>query len=215
MIGFGPALGLLAATMGVANTVPYVRDTVRRSTRPHRGAWLIWAVLAIVACLSQWADGASWSLAMCAVQAVLDVLVLALAIRLGEGGLSAGEGAAMGLAGAGVLGWLAADTPTVATACVVVADLMGAVVMAPKTYRDPDSETLATFALASVGGALATGAVGTTDPALLLYPIYFCLVNASIALLIWHRRAVLGSGPPRRPPLVRPSAGIAPPRGAG
>ena len=29
--------------------------------------------------------------------------------------------------------------------------------MAPKTYRDPDSETLSTFALASVSGALATG----------------------------------------------------------
>jgi len=88
MSALGPSLGVLAASMSVANTVPYVRDTLRRSTQPHRGAWLIWSVLAIVACLSQWADGASWSLAMCAVQAVLDVLVLGLAIRLGVGGLS-------------------------------------------------------------------------------------------------------------------------------
>ena len=50
--------------------------------------------------------------------------------------------------------------------------------MVPKTYRDPESETLVTFAFASLGGALAAGAVGTVDASLLLYPVYYCLVNA-------------------------------------
>jgi hypothetical protein len=58
----------------------------------------------------------------------------------------------------------------------------------PKTYRDPGSETLATFAFASLGGALAAGAVGVLDISLLLYPLYFCLVNGAIALLIHQRR---------------------------
>src|SRR4051812_27220539 len=80
-----PALGTLAALSTLANTVPYVRDTVRRSTRPHRGTWLIWTVLAVVACLSQRADGATWSLVMCATQAVMNGVVLALALRLGTG----------------------------------------------------------------------------------------------------------------------------------
>jgi hypothetical protein len=65
--------------------------------------------------------------------------------------------------------------------------------MVPKTYRDPDSETLATFAFANLGGALAAGAVGALDPSLLLYPIYYCLVNGAIAVLIHNRRGVLGS----------------------
>jgi hypothetical protein len=61
--------------------------------------------------------------------------------------------------------------------------------MTPKAYRDPHSETLAMFALASVGGALAAGAVGSLDVSLLLYPAYYCVVNAAIALLIlrWRR----------------------------
>ena len=61
-----PVLGLLAGVVGIADTIPYVRDTVGGSTRPHRGTWLIWSVLAIVVCLSQRADGASWSLIMAA-----------------------------------------------------------------------------------------------------------------------------------------------------
>ena len=64
MIGLEPVvvLGLAAGLIGVADTIPYVRDTLRGATRPHRGTWLIWGVPAVVVSLSQYADGASWSL---------------------------------------------------------------------------------------------------------------------------------------------------------
>jgi hypothetical protein len=195
-----PVLGVLAGLVGIADTIPYVRDTVRGLTRPHRGTWLIWGVLAIVACLSQRADGASWSLIMAGVQAVLTSVIFLLAIRHGEGGLRPTEAIMIALAGAGVIGWIVANEPIIATACVVAADLIGAAMMVPKTYRDPGSETLATFALASLGGALAAGAVGALDPSLVLYPIYYCLVNGAIAVLIRHRRGVLGSLEPSSAP---------------
>ena len=110
---------------------------------------------------------------MAAAQAILTGLVFVLAIRRGEGGVSTGERFMIAIAGGGVVGWIIADEPIVATVCVVAADLIGAALMIPKTYRDPDSETLATFALASLGGLLAAGAVGTLDLSLLLYPLYF------------------------------------------
>jgi hypothetical protein len=200
MTYIAPVLGVLAGLVGIADTIPYVRDTVRGLTRPHRGTWLIWSVLAIVACLSQRADGASWSLIMAGVQAILTSVIVLLSIRHGEGGLRPTEAIMIALAGAGVIGWIVADEPIIATACVVAADLLGAAMMVPKTYRDPGSETLATFAFASLGGALAAGAVGALDPSLLLYPIYYCLVNGAIAVLIYHRRGVLGSLEPLSAP---------------
>lgn len=186
-----PVLGLLAGMVGVADTIPYVRDTLRGATRPHRGTWFIWGALAIVVCLSQRADGASWSLIMAGVQAALTSLIFMLAIRRGEGGIEPSELLMVAVAIGGVIGWMIADEPIVATVCVVAADILGAVMMAPKTYRDPHSETLSTFAFASLGGALAAGSVGALDPALLLYPVYYCVVNAAIAILIAYRRGVL------------------------
>src|SRR5512132_1914644 len=62
MIELVAVLGLAAGLIGVADTIPYVRDTLRGATRPHRGTWLIWGALAILVCFSQRADGASWSL---------------------------------------------------------------------------------------------------------------------------------------------------------
>ena len=134
MIELAPILGLLAGAVGIADTVPYVRDTLRGATRPHRGTWLIWGVLAVVVCGSQHADGATWSLVMAGVQAVLTTLIFLLAIRRGTGGLSAPEVVMIAIAGGGVVGWIAIDEPLVATACVVIADLIGAGMMVPKTY---------------------------------------------------------------------------------
>jgi hypothetical protein len=135
-----------------------------------------------------------WSLIMLLTQAVLTTGVFAVAIVRGQGGTTIVELALIAVAGAGVAGWLLSGEPLVATVCVVAADLIAAAMMVPKTYRDPGSETLATFVYASIGGALAAGAVGVADNAgatLLLYPIYYCLANGAIAVLIHHRRTVL------------------------
>jgi hypothetical protein len=188
-------LGVLAGLVGVFDTIPYLRDVLKGSTRPHRGTWLIWSALAVVVCLSQWADGASWSLIMLMTQAVLTTTVFAVAIVHGHGGTTIAELVLMTVAAVGVTGWLLSGEPLVATVCVVAADLIAAAMMVPKTYRDPGSETLATFVYASIGGALAAAAVGVADDAaitLLLYPIYYCLANGAIAVLIHRRRAVLG-----------------------
>jgi hypothetical protein len=198
-----PLLGVLAGAMSVADTVPYVRDILRGRTRPHRGTWLIWGTLAVVVVLSQRADGASWSLVMVAADAVLTLLILALSIRRGVGGVTHGEVALIGIAGLGVAGWAIADEPLIATAGVIVADLIGAALMVPKTWRDPGSETLATFVFASAAGLLAAGAVGALDVSLLIYPVYFWLVNGALALLIVVARS-------RRARGAGPSAGAAP-----
>jgi hypothetical protein len=189
-----PVLGVLGGLVGIADTIPYVRDTVRGSTRPHRGTWLIWGLLAIVACVAQLADGASWSAVMTGTQAILTGAVFLLAIRYGEGGMSAAELALIALAGAGVIGWILVREPLVAVGCVIAADLIAFAMMVPKVRRDPHSETVSTYALASVGGALATGAVGMVDLSLILYPAYYCVANGAAAILIRQRRSVCAHG---------------------
>jgi hypothetical protein len=190
-----PVFGVLAGVIGVIDMIPYVRDTVRRSTRPHRGTWLIWGVLATVVCLSQRADGGSWSLIMAGTGAVLAGLVFVLALRLGTGGVGVWDIALILLACAGVAGWIVIDEPMVATLCVVAADLIAAGMMVPKTWRDPESETLSTFAFASLGGGLAAGSVGAFDLSLLLYPAYYCVANGALALMIRYRRTALAASP--------------------
>jgi len=186
-----PTFGLLAGVVAVACNVPYLRDTWRGSTVPHRGSWLIWSVLELVAVGAQGADSARWSLVPLVVQAAGTCLVLALSVRLGQGGLSRVDLGLLVLATLGLAGWMAVDEPVIATACVVVADLLAAVMMVPKAWRDPHSETLSTFVLASASGALTALAVGSLSVSLLAYPVYFVAVNAGLAAVIVRGRRVL------------------------
>jgi hypothetical protein len=191
MIEAAPVLGVLAGTLGVACTVPYLRDTLRRTTVPHRGSWLIWGLLEVVALEAQRADGARWSMLPLLTQAIGTCLVFGLSVRLGSGRLTRVDLALIALAGVGVAGWLAVDEPVIATACVIAADFVAVLMMMPKSWWDPHSETLSTFALAAGSGVLMTGAVGSLSVSLLAYPVYFAAVNAAVAGVIAHRRRVL------------------------
>lgn len=200
------AFAALGGAVGVVGTVPYARDVWRRTTVPHRGSWFIWCVIEVVSVEAQRADGASWSTLPLGVQALGTGVVFGLSLRLGVGGLSRTELILMAVAGIGVLGWFAADEPVIATGGAIVADFVGVVLMVPKAWRQPHSETLSMFGLAAVGGVLTAASVGAPTPGLLVYPVYFALVNGLVAWLLWHRRAVVA-----RPTEVvhRSSAGVA------
>jgi hypothetical protein len=180
--------GILAGAISCVDAVPYICGILRGGTRPHRGTWCIWSILGVTAFASQAADGAGWSLLMLGIQAVSITVILVLSITRGVGGLDLGNVALLVVAATGLAGWLALSTPVFATVCVVVADLAGALLMLPKMWRDPDSETASSFLLAGIAGGLGAAAVGSLQPDLLLYPVYFGVVNAAIAAVIVLRR---------------------------
>jgi hypothetical protein len=71
-----PVLGLAAALVAVADTIPYLRDILRGTTRPHRGTWLIWSLVAAGA-LSTFAPASvSGALATAAAGSVHPALVI-------------------------------------------------------------------------------------------------------------------------------------------
>jgi hypothetical protein len=180
--------GSLAGVTSVLDAAPYIRDVIERTTRPHRGTWLIWSVLSITALWSQVAAGAAWSIVMIAADAVLTSLIFALSIRRGVGGLSSSDVTVLAIAAVGVVAWAISSTPVIATTFVVFADTLAIGLMLPKTWRDPASETAALYVLASVSGILSALAVGALDPTLLLFPVYFAIANAFIASVIVARR---------------------------
>ena len=134
---------------------------------------------------------------MVGVQTLTMTLVFLLSIRRGVGGVGRYDLTMIGAAGLGIVGWLLTDEPAVATAFVVGADAIGVALMLPKTWRNPWSETLSTYVLASMSGVLSAAAVGALDASLLLYPAYFAVANGATAAVIAARRrgAVMAGAP--------------------
>jgi hypothetical protein len=181
-------LGTLAAVLQVISCVPYVRDTLRGTTRPHRGTWIIWCALALIVLASQWADGGRWSLLLVVAQFAGCAVILALSVPRGVGGASRTDLALLAVAAAGLVGWYLAGDPTIATACVVLADSIAVVMMLPKTYADPYSETLSAYVLSTFSVLLAAAAVGSLNASLLLYPAYLVAADTMLIVVMVIRR---------------------------
>ena len=184
-------LGTLAALLQIISCVPYVRDILRGTTRPHRGTWIIWCALALIVLASQWADGGRWSLLLVVAQFAGCAVILALTVPRGVGGASRTDLALLAVAAAGLVGWYLADDPTIATACVVLADSIAVIMMLPKTYADPYSETLSAYVLSTVSVLLAAAAVGSLNAGLLLYPAYLIAADSMLIVVIALRRRKL------------------------
>jgi hypothetical protein len=208
---FGAALAAVCgAALSLVGTGLYLHDIRRGLTTPHRGSWLVWGVISVLAALSHRAEGGGWSLLVLDGQALATLLVLACAVRRGVGRLTVENVVMLGLASFGVVGWLLLTDPMAATACAAVADGAGLLAMAPKAWADPNSETLATYALAGATGLLAALAVEAWDVALLLFPVSFCLGNTATAVLIALRRRAVSTMPAvsalSAPSVVQPGA---------
>ena len=185
------AFGIVAGILQLVASAPYVRDILRGSTRPQRATWTIWTTLSFVVLASQWASGATWSLALVIGQTAACAVIFVLAMGRGVGGVSRVELVLLGIAAIGIAGWQIADDPIIATCSVVVADLIGMALMLPKTYRSPGSETASTFAIGGVSTLFALAAIETLTPALALYPAYILVADVILVTLIVLRRRAL------------------------
>jgi hypothetical protein len=181
---FGIASGLLQALA----CVPYIRDIRAGKTKPHRGTWAIWCTLSLIVLLSQRADGGAWSLLMAVSQLLGTLLILLLSIRGGVGGTSRIEIVLLAIAASGVVGWYVAGDPTIATLCVVLSDFVAVVMMMPKTYADPYSETLSAYVLSALSGLCALVAVGSLDFGLIIYPAYIVCADLAVAVVVLAQR---------------------------
>jgi hypothetical protein len=172
-------LGIAAGVLSLIDPVPYVRDILRGTTRPHRGTWGIWSLLGVIAFVAAIAEDGRWSLVLLGIQA----LSMLLTAR-GTGGFSTPEVVMLGLGGIGTVGWVLSSEPLVAIVFVILANVAGVLLMLPKTWRDPHSETASCFAISCAAGVLGTASVGVLDPGLLLYPAAIAVLDGSVAALI-------------------------------
>jgi hypothetical protein len=180
--------GVVSGVLQALACVPYVRDILAGKTKPHRGTWAIWCTLSLIVLLSQRADGGARSLLMAVAQLLGTLLILLLSIRRGVGGTSRIEILLLAIAACGVVGWYVAGDPTIATLCVVLSDFVAVVMMMPKTYADPYSETLSAYVLSALSGLCALVAVGSLDFGLVVYPAYIVCADVAVAVVVLAQR---------------------------
>jgi len=138
-------------------------------------------------------EGATHSLWFAGVQVGATILIFGLSITRGRGAyLSNADFLVLLAAQVGLVLWYFTEDAAYALAITISISLLGGLLTIAKAYRDPESETLATWVLSFVASVAAILAVGEANAVLLAYPVYLFLLNGAIvAAILLGRVAVL------------------------
>ena len=177
-------LGLTSGILSGVCYVPYVKDIFCHTTKPERASWLIWSVLGSIAFFSQLAEGATWSLWLTGLDTLGVLLIFALSIKYGVGGVNRRDCIALIAAAIGLLLWYITRHAAIALFVTMFIDATATSLTVAKAYEDPGSETLITWLIVAVAGILGMLSVGTFNLVLLSYPFYIFLANFAVVVAI-------------------------------
>ena len=184
--------GYISGILFIFSAVPYVRSILKGNTKPQRITWLIWTVLVFIAFFSQLAKGATWSLLLTAGDAITIVIVYIFSFKYGTGGFWEMDIISLLGAGLSLTLWYFTNEPAVALFLIIFIDIIGSNLTVQKAWKNPETENWVGWAMCGVGGIFGILAVGSFNFILLAYPIYICLINSLMAIIILGREKYLG-----------------------
>ena len=113
---------------------------------------------------------------------MLTIVIFLLSLKYGVGGFNKRDYIALTIACIGLLGWYFTKEAAVALYIVIMIDASATYLTVHKAYLNPETETLVSWVLATLGGLFAAFAVGTLDIVLLSYPVYIFLANGAVVV---------------------------------
>lgn len=183
--------GYISGVLFILSAIPYIKSILKGNTRPQRITWLIWTILVFIAFFSQLAKGATWSLLLTAGDAITIIIVFIFSIKYGVGGFKKLDILSLIGAGISLLLWYFTSEPATALFLVILIDLIGANLTIIKTWKNPETENWVGWAMCGVGGFFGILAVGNFNFILLSYPLYICLINSIMAIIILTRKKTI------------------------
>lgn len=87
--------------------------------------------------------------------------------------------------------WAFTKNPTYSIVLITLIDIFAFAPTLRKTWNDPESETLISYAIAGLKYLLAVGAIGRYDFSRLLYPITLVIMNLAVIGVILSRTKVV------------------------
>ena len=183
--------GYISGALMILSVIPYIRSILKGNTKPQRMTWLIWSILILIAFFSQLAKGASWSLLLTAGDGVAILITFILSIKFGVGGFRKIDLFSLAGAGVSLLLWYLTNEPAVALFLIILIDIIGVNLTFIKTWKNPETENWAGWAMCGVGGLFGILSVGSFNFILLAYPVYICLINSIMAIIVISRKRYL------------------------
>jgi uncharacterized membrane protein len=191
MLGYKVLLGIVASAIALISSVPYLRDILRRKTKPHVFTWLVWGVLTAVVFFAQvlkHGGAGSW---VTGFTAFTCFVFAGLALRYGEKDIRLLDWLSLLGACFGLVLWALTSDPLLVVIINTFIDVLGFVPTLRKAYNKPHEETLIYFVFSLLKFSAGIAALESFNLTTVLFPAEVTFLNlAFVVMLLVRRRAV-------------------------
>ena len=185
---FKIAISILAIILVIVGYAPYIKDTIKGTTRPHVFSYFLWIFTTIIIFALQLQEGGgigSWItfsivFVMC--------IVFILSFKNGKRDIRKIDYVFLGLGIIATLLWIIAKQPILSIILLSTVDILGFAPTVRKSWYDPWSETLFLYIITALRHGLAIIALVEINFVTALFPISWTLANALFSLMLIVRR---------------------------
>ena len=191
MIFYQAIIGIVATAIGLSGYIPYFKDIIKRTIKPHAFSWLIWGIIQSVVFFADLAKGAGAGAWPVGAPALLNLIIFVIAIFRGEKEITKIDTASLIFALVGIGVWIITTNPLWSVIIVSIVDAVGYIPTVRKAYKKPHEESVTVYALSGVAFGLSLFALASVSLTTVLYPSVLVVVNLVFVSTVLQRRRAL------------------------
>lgn len=185
----------LAGLLSNIAFLPYLIDLFKKRTKPHIYTWFIWLITQGTATLAALEGGAGLGILGLAVGMIFVTTVFVLSFWYGTKNITRFDTAALVVALAAILVWWGLKQPVLAVLLVSLIDGVGYMPTFRKSYTEPWSETVSSWAIFAGGNVASLLALESYNLLTVPYLAVIAVANTSLTLFLLIRRKRVSKAP--------------------
>jgi len=183
-------IGIITVILGVVGYIPYLRDVIRGTTRPHIYTWFVWGLVTIIIFALQVSDNAGAGAWVTLVAGLLSLSIFLLGLKQGDRDITLSDTLFFVVALIALALWLIIDEAVLAIIILVTVGMLGFIPTIRKSWNRPETETVTTYGINAFRHLLSVAALSNFSILTLLFPIAWGLANSFFVVMILLRRKI-------------------------
>jgi inorganic pyrophosphatase len=180
---------IFSIVCGLSAFIPYLFDTFKLKTKPHIYTWIIWALTQGTATFAIFYGGGRLGGVELAIGVILQIVVIIFSLKYGTKDITKSDAFVLVIALLAILVWWQLKQPILSVVLVSAIDVFGYIPTFRKSYKDPWSETLATWILFAMSDIFAVLALSKYNFLTVTYLATITVVNVSFFIFCTLRRS--------------------------
>ena len=185
-------LGAAAVVIGLVSYVPYYRDVLRGTTKPHPFSWFAFALMMGITFFAQIVTGAGPGAWVTGISAVAVLGIALLSVWKGHREITTFDWFCFAGAILGIVLWRITNDPLIAVIIVTVTDTIAFAPTYRKGYFKPHEETASLFVLSAIKYFVSLFALSSLNLTTTLFPAALVISNFAFVAMLLIRRRQLG-----------------------